>query len=193
MSLSNLQFSDVTKSSQPSTGNRIVQLRERFRQQIIQQKGLIGAEMKGESLTITAKRRVPNPTGTGTVVVEKAIRVSPWHFSYDGVFYVSPRYGNSPISLRPDGQGKVQSIQAGKDLASVLAVLDALLGAITMGELDAALTKASEARARRGEEEPVGIQVRAPDSLVDDTSEEAPQMPAEGQSKSKASRAKRGH
>ena len=191
MSLSNLQFSDVTKGSQPSIGNRIVQLRERFRQQIIQQKGLVTAEQKGESLTITAKRRVPNPNGTGTVVVEKPIRVSPWWFLLDGVFYVRPRYGNSPIALNPEN--KVRSIQAGKDLPSVMVVLDALLQAVTLGEIDPFLTRASEARARRGEEEPVGVEVVPPQVSVDEAPEEAPEEPAESAAKPKATRVKRGH
>ena len=73
------------------------------------------------------------------MLVKTHRRIRPWFFEQDGGWYVQCRYGARVI--KADGTNNAVFVNS---LADVLGVLDALLTAAAVGELDTAITQVAE-------------------------------------------------
>ena len=107
-----------------------------------EQKQVVAAALNGETYTVTRDKWMTNDQGE-RVLVKAERRVRPWFFEQDGGWYVQCRYGARVLLV--DGANNAVFV---KSLKEVNAVLDAFRAAAQAGELDAAIIKATERKAK---------------------------------------------
>lgn len=107
-----------------------------------EQKQVVAAALNGETYTVKRDKWMTNDQGE-RVLVKAERRVRPWFFEQDGGWYVQCRYGARVLLV--DGANNAVFV---KSLKEVNAVLDAFRAAAQAGELDAAIIKATERKAK---------------------------------------------
>ncbi|MCO6414829.1 hypothetical protein JYK14_01365 [Siccirubricoccus sp. KC 17139] len=102
--------------------------------------------------------------------VEQDRKFRPWAFKHSGTWYVSLKYGSSPIQINGG-----TAIESGAALSDVLNVLDVVKQSVEAGELDEALLKlaAQRGKSRKG--------------VAASTPADAPEKPAQGRTAGKRS------
>ncbi len=98
------------------------------------------AYINGDVSGVQVKRTVKKYEGKGDerVAVEKDKRLRKWYFETAGTYYTELRYGTRVLHV-----GKQATIKCGPKLESVLDVLEIVKQAVSKGELDKQLAKAS--------------------------------------------------
>jgi hypothetical protein len=107
-----------------------------------EQKQVVAAALNGETYTVRRDKWMTNDQGE-RVLTKAERRVRPWFFEQDGGWYVQCRYGARVLLV--DGANNAVFV---KSLKEVNAVLDAFRAAAQAGELDAAIIKATERKAK---------------------------------------------
>jgi len=130
--LAKLAFKNVTRSNarDPKLARRDKLIAGLKQQQLVH-----AARVKGEDYQVKRNKWINNAQGERVQV--KGMRVvSPWFFAQDGGVYVQCRYGARVIAV--DGSNNAVFV---KSLQDVGAVLEALIGAASAGELDGMIAK----------------------------------------------------
>lgn len=137
--LAKLTFKSVTRSN---TRDPIIARRDKLASALEQQKRVYEAALKGDSYQVERSKWMTNEQGE-RVAVKTHRRVRAWFFEQDGGWYVQCRYGARVLLV--DGANNAVFV---KSLKEVNAVLDAFRAAAQAGELDAAIIKATERKAK---------------------------------------------
>jgi hypothetical protein len=109
-----------------------------------QQKALLAAHMEGKAFDATRPVYKTNDAGERVRVMQPVHVRRGWFDDGTGTVHFSIRYGSKPLPLDKTGNS---SVEVGK-LDALPGVIDALLKAVTAGELDAQLTTASQERSK---------------------------------------------
>ena len=133
--LTKLTFKTVDRSMKHDP---IINRRDKLIAGLKEQKLVHVAALKKEDHLVERHKWMTNDTGE-RVLVKTHRRIRPWFFAQDGGWYVQCRYGARVITA--DGTNNAVFVNS---LADVLGVLDALLNAAAVGELDAAITQVAE-------------------------------------------------
>lgn len=107
-----------------------------------EQKLVLATALKGDAYTVTRDKWMTNDQGE-RVLTKAERRVRAWFFEQDGGWYVQCRYGARVLLV--DGSNNAVFVKTLKDVG---AVLDAFRAAAQAGELDAAIIKATERKAK---------------------------------------------
>jgi hypothetical protein len=133
--LTKLTFKTVDRSS---TRDPIIARRDKLIARLKEQKLVHAATLKKEDHLVERDKWMQNELGE-RMLVKTHRRIRPWFFAQDGGWYVQCRYGARVITA--DGTNNAVFVNS---LADVLGVLDALLNAAAVGELDRAITQVAE-------------------------------------------------
>jgi len=133
--LTKLNFKSVTRST---TRDPVLARRDKLVAGLKEQQLVHAAALKGDDHRIERSKWMNNEHGE-RVSVKTYRRIRPWFFEQDGGWYVQCRYGARVIAA--DGTNNAVFVKSLKDVA---AVLDVFLSAVSAGELDAAIAKATE-------------------------------------------------
>jgi hypothetical protein len=137
--LAKLTFKTVSKTTQREP---VIARREKLVAGLKEQKLVHAAALKGEDHHVERAKWMQNEHGT-RVLVQTHRRVRPWFFEQDGGWYVQCRYGARVIAA--DGTNNAVFV---KSLQDVGPVIDLFVTAAASGELDTAITKATEREPR---------------------------------------------
>ena len=137
--LAKLNFKTVTKSNKTDP---VIARREKLVAGLKEQKLVYAATLEGKDHRVERHKWMNNEHGE-RVSVQTHRRVRPWFFEQDGGWYVQCRYGARVIAA--DGTNNVVFV---KTLKEVEPVLDAFIAAASSGELDGAITKATQREPR---------------------------------------------
>ena len=116
----------------------IINRRDKLIAGLKEQKLVHAATLKKEDHLVERDKWMQNELGE-RMLVKTHRRIRPWFFAQDGGWYVQCRYGARVITA--DGTNNAVFVNS---LADVLGVLDALLNAAAVGELDRAITQVAE-------------------------------------------------
>lgn len=126
-----------TVERQPQT-DPIIHRRQKVVDAIHQQKQVLAAHLKGETLNVERRKRVRN--ADGEVLWENTkVPLRAWFFEKDSGWYVQCRYGARVLLV----DGKHNAVFVPK-LEQVADVLDAFAAAAQAGELDQAIVQVSK-------------------------------------------------
>ena len=135
--LSSLQLVNSKKSFKASP---IVRRRNKLAAKIHEQLELCEAKMKGQLYAPKKLRTYVNKQTGERMTVEVVKRIKEWHWiAADGKIHLSVKYGSKVLPLASDGSNAI--ICASKD--ALIQALKTLKVAVLDGELDAAITEAS--------------------------------------------------
>ena len=138
--LSKLSFKTVERES---TSNGPVQKRRiKLTAAIEEQRLVLAARFKGQHYTVEQRTYTSNQHGEPVAQIRER-RVRPWFFAQDNGWYVRCRYGMRRMMI--DGKNNAVFV---KELDEVGGVLDTFKAATQAGELDAAIAKATERKAK---------------------------------------------
>ena len=138
--LSKLSFKNVERAGAQKDPR--LDRRNKVTAAVDEQKQVVAAALNGETYTVRRDKWMTNDQGE-RVLVKAERRVRPWFFEQDGGWYVQCRYGARVLLV--DGANNAVFV---KSLKEVNAVLDAFRAAAQAGELDAAIIKATERKAK---------------------------------------------
>ena len=138
--LSKLSFKNVERAGAQKDPR--LDRRNKVTAAVDEQKQVVAAALNGETYTVTRDKWMTNDQGE-RVLTKAERRVRPWFFEQDGGWYVQCRYGARVLLV--DGANNAVFV---KSLKEVNAVLDAFRAAAQAGELDVAITKATERKAK---------------------------------------------
>ena len=133
--LAKLTFTSVNRTN---TRDPVIARRDKLIAGLKEQALVYAAALKGEDHRVERHKWMTNDMGE-RVAVKTHRRVRPWFFEQDGGWYVQCRYGARVITA--DGTNNAVFVNS---LADVLGVLDALLNAAAVGELDRAIAQVAE-------------------------------------------------
>ena len=135
--LKELQLTTSKKSVKASS---IVHRRNKLISKIHEQLELCEAKMKGQIYAPKKLRTYVNKQTGERMTVETTKRIKEWHWvAPDGRIHLSVKYGSKSLILASDGSNAI--VCANKD--ALLQVLKTLKQAVMDGELDSAITEAS--------------------------------------------------
>jgi hypothetical protein len=105
---------------------------------LTEQRALAASIVDGVPFAATRKRRVKDEATGAVSMVEAPRRVAPWFFpDVSGQWFVELRYGAKPLPIAKNADAvQVSSKQ------ELVATIDALIAAVSQGELDAAINQA---------------------------------------------------
>jgi len=109
---------------------------------IDEQQLVLAARLKGQDHTVEQKTFTKNEQGE-RIPQTRQRKIRPWFFAQDSGVYVQCRYGARVLLV--DGENNAVFVKSLQDVGSVL---DAFKGAAKIGELDAAIAKATERKAK---------------------------------------------
>ena len=133
--LTKLTFKTVDRSS---TRDPVISRRDKLIAGLKEQKLVHAATLKKEDHLVERDKWMQNELGE-RMLVKTHRRIRPWFFAQDGGWYVQCRYGARVIAA--DGTNNAVFVNS---LADVLGVLDVLLNAAAVGELDRAIAQVAE-------------------------------------------------
>ena len=107
-----------------------------------QQKALLAAQLEGKAFEATRPVYRTNDAGERVRVMQPVHVRRGWFEDANGTVFFHVRYGAKPLAL--DQRGST-SVEAGK-IEALPGVIDALLRAVRVGELDAQLAAAAQER-----------------------------------------------
>ena len=109
---------------------------------IDEQQLVLAARLKGQDHTVEQKTFTKNEQGERIPQIKQR-KIRPWIFEQDSGWYVQCRYGARVLLV--DGKNNAVFV---KKLEEISGVLDAFKAAAQVGELDAAIAKATERKAK---------------------------------------------
>ena len=118
-----------------------------FVKALTEQIGLVRAKMEGKTFTVTKDRYVRAEDGTRRRQQVDAEPRPWWWVGEDGTHLIQLNYGRLPMAVDPKRPDDL-TLVAGKDLKSVLTVLEAVHKATLAGELDGQI-EATAAKVKR--------------------------------------------
>ena len=133
--LTKLNFKSVMRST---TRDPVLARRDKLVAGLKEQQLVYAAALDGKDHRVERHKWMNNELGE-RVVVRTHRRVRSWFFEQDGGWYVQCRYGARVITA--DGTNNAVFVNS---LADVAGVLDALLNAAAVGELDRAIIQVAE-------------------------------------------------
>ena len=135
--LSSLQ---LVTSKKPLKASPIVHRRNKLVAKIHEQLELCEAKKNGQLYAPKKLRTYINKQTGQRMTVEAVKRIKEWHWTApDGLIHLSVKYGSKVLPLSADGSNAI--VCANKD--ALLQALKTLKVAVLDGELDAAITEAS--------------------------------------------------
>jgi hypothetical protein len=136
------------KLSQVAPAAIATSTKDRARQKVLnhleQQKACYAAHVDGKPFEVVRQFYQTNAAGERVRVERPRFAKKGWFEDSTGTVYFSVKYGNKPLRLDKAGN---TSVEVGK-LDSLPGVLDVLLDAIKMGDLDIQLAAASMERSK---------------------------------------------
>jgi hypothetical protein len=137
--LAKLPFKTIARSTQRDP---IIARRDKLVAGLKEQKLVQASALKKEDHRVERHKWIKDEFGEAQLIKTHR-RVRPWFFEQDGGWYVQCRYGARVIAA--DGTNNAVLVKTLEDVADVL---DALLNAAAVGELDTAITKVAERQPR---------------------------------------------
>ena len=136
-SLKTLTFKTIERNRRES---EIIARRHKLIVKLEEQQKILEHHMKGEQYVVTRPKWMQNNQGE-RVFVQKQRIIRPWFFERDGGYYLQVKYGTRILSV--DGVHNAIFLEAISDLNGVLSEL---IAATEIGELDAAIAQALQAK-----------------------------------------------
>ena len=131
---------ELTTSKKDIKASPIVHRRNKLVAKIHEQLELCEAKMNGQLYSPKKLRTYINKQTGERMTVEAVKRIKEWHWTApDGLIHLSVKYGSKVLPLSSDGSNAI--VCANKD--ALVQALKTLKVAVLDGELDEAITKAS--------------------------------------------------
>jgi len=131
---------ELVTSKKSIKANPIVHRRNKLVAKIHEQLELCEAKMNGQLYAPKKLRTYVNKQTGERMTVEAVKRIKEWHWiAPDGLIHLSVKYGSKVLPLASDGSNAI--VCANKD--ALLQALKTLKKAVMDGELDTAITEAS--------------------------------------------------
>ena len=131
---------ELVTSKKSIKANPIVHRRNKLVAKIHEQLELCEAKMNGQLYAPKKLRTYVNKLTGERMTVEAVKRIKEWHWNApDGLIHLSVKYGSKVLPLASDGSNTI--VCANKD--ALLQALKTLKKAVMDGELDAAISQAS--------------------------------------------------
>lgn len=138
--LTKLSFKTVERAGMSK--DPIQERRNKITNAIDEQRFVLAARLKGQDHTVEQKTFTKNEQGE-RIPQLKQRKIRPWFFEQDSGWYVQCRYGARVLLV--DGKNNAVFV---KKLDEISGVLEAFKAAAQVGELDAAIARATERKAK---------------------------------------------
>lgn len=136
--LAKLTFKTVAKTV---ANDPVVARRNKLLIALEEQQAALAAALEGRDHVKERSKWMTNSEGV-RVLVRTQRRVKPWFFEQDGGWYLQCRYGARVIAA--DGKNNAMFVKTLKDMGPVI---DVLIAAVKVGELDGVIAAAADRKA----------------------------------------------